>query len=77
MIIAEQSMKILEVFDVVTTAISLEEKDSASTIIFYYRQIYKKLNTFDFNTVTENMIKKLQLELRKRFNDIQENNFIA
>lgn len=79
-IIAEQSINILEIFEAVTTAISFEQKVSASTVIFYYKQITKHLNTFDLNALMppiENMVKKLQLELSQRFHKLGENNLIA
>lgn len=79
-IIAEQSVKVLEIFNVVTTAISAEQNVSASTIIFYYKQIVRHLNSFDLSTVMpeiENMINKLQSELKKRFQDIEDNQLIA
>ncbi|CAG9837723.1 unnamed protein product [Diabrotica balteata] len=78
--IAEQSIKVLEIFNLVTTAISSEQKVSASSIIFYYTQITKHMNSFDINTMmphVQNMVKKLQFELIQRFSDIEEHSLIA
>lgn len=79
-ILAEQAIEVFEIFNLVTIAISTETSISASTIIFYYKQIVKHLNKFDINKTLpqiENLIKKLQLELKNRFQDIESNNLIA
>ncbi|KAH1004138.1 hypothetical protein HUJ04_003937 [Dendroctonus ponderosae] len=79
-IVAEQAIKVLEIFNLVTLAISSEQKLNASSIIFYYKQISKDLNYTDLNEVmpqVRNMVEKLKFELQNRFSDIQENNLIA
>ncbi|XP_019763082.2 E3 SUMO-protein ligase ZBED1 [Dendroctonus ponderosae] len=79
-IVAEQAINVLEVFNLITLAISSEQNINASTIIFYYKQISKHLNSFDLTAVMpqiSNMVKTLQLQLRSRFHHIQRNNLIA
>lgn len=49
--IAEQSIKVLEIFNLITTAISCDQNVSSSTIIFYYKQIVKHLNSFDLSSL--------------------------
>ncbi|CAH1993147.1 unnamed protein product [Acanthoscelides obtectus] len=60
-LIAEQAIKVLDIFYLVTMAISSEKHVSASPIIFYYKQITKHLNSINLDTIMpqiENMIKK-------------------
>lgn len=41
--IAEQSLEVLEIFDIVTNVCSAEKQVTASTIILFYKQILKHL----------------------------------
>uniref|UniRef100_A0AAR5PAX1 BED-type domain-containing protein n=1 Tax=Dendroctonus ponderosae TaxID=77166 RepID=A0AAR5PAX1_DENPD len=79
-VVAEQAIKVLEIFNLITLAISSEQKLNTSTIIFYYKKISKHLNSMNLNAVMpqiKNMVEKLKFELKSRFKDIQENHLIA
>nr|XP_022910666.1 zinc finger BED domain-containing protein 1-like [Onthophagus taurus] len=79
-LIAEQTVNILEMFNVVTTAVSAEKEVSASCIILYYKQLMKHINSFntaDLMPEVNQMAEKLKLELHNRFSDMEDNELIS
>lgn len=79
-IIAKQSMDILEMFSIVTTAVSTEKHVSASCAILYYKQLLKHLHSSDNDNLlipVQNLRKKLISELNKRFGDIERHELIS
>ncbi|CAH1098840.1 unnamed protein product [Psylliodes chrysocephalus] len=78
--IVEQSMQILQMFDVVTTTLSAESKVTVSSLIIYYRELSKHLKSFNGSNLkpeVENLVKKLLSELNRRFGDMEDNELIS
>lgn len=51
-LVAQQTMDVMEMFEIVTTTISGEKYVSASTVILYVKQLDKHLKTLNTNELT-------------------------
>ncbi|XP_017480664.1 PREDICTED: zinc finger BED domain-containing protein 1-like [Rhagoletis zephyria] len=79
-LVAQQTMDVMEMFEIVTTTISGEKYVSASTVILYVKQLDKHLRTLNTNELTpfaQKLVKKLLNELSFRFRDLEQNELIA
>lgn len=79
--IAEQSIEVLEIFDVVTNVISAEKQVTASTIILFFKQINKHLRTLterhDLLPEVKKLAESLQNLLKNRFENIEDNELLS
>lgn len=79
--IAEESINVLEIFDIITNVISAEKKVTASAVMIFYKQITKHLVAIVDNNIILPETKKLAETLlnlsRKRFESVEDNELIA
>ncbi|XP_044766261.1 zinc finger BED domain-containing protein 4-like [Coccinella septempunctata] len=78
--IAEQSMDILSMFDMVTKTISAQKSVTLSSLIIYYTKLSRhqsSTNSSNLLLPVENLRHKLSMELLKRFGDIEDNELVS
>lgn len=80
-LVAEQATEVLQIFEAVTTAVSTQKKVSSSTVILFYKRMYRHMQQFDSRTdlrpETTKFVDRLKKDLTQRFGNIEDNELIT